>query len=78
MKHLCRIGREWIFDTVDYIGYRILEEIVGDKAKIEKAFEIKDNEVVYMIPVPVGVVRKALHLKRLKESGKLNELSNGN
>ncbi len=78
-KLLYRIGTGWVFDVITKTGYKV-ERREGSKKEVEgftRAFEIKqmDDKVlpVYDLKVPIGIIRKAMHILELYSKGKLAE-----
>lgn len=79
-KPLYKIGSNWVFDIDSYIGYRVIRQGKDTKSKVvgfSKAFEIHGEgdsyNVKYEEGVPIGIVRKAVHLIGLSESGELSK-----
>ncbi len=77
MVELYRINKRWVFDVENNIGYNVVSIDKKGMAKMKEAFRISSDgnkTVEYYKNVPIGVVRKSLHLVTLKEQGKLEEL----
>lgn len=60
---LYKIGKEWVFDLTEFIGYKVVHEN-GIVKSYEKAFTvIKSNDDTFKFnkkkPTPVGVMRKS-------------------
>lgn len=69
-----RIGSRWAFDKNSFIGYCNIAERLEDLPELRGVFQIiknKDNEkeVIFFSEVPVGVVRRALHIVEMMEKG---------
>ena len=76
MDELYRINRRWVFEVANNIGYNVISIDKKGMVKMEEAFRISgdgNKTVEYYKNVPIGVVRKSLHLVELKEQGKLEE-----
>ncbi len=77
---LYRIGTGWVFDVNTNTGYRVERTGETRRGKIKsftKAFELRILGGVvtptYILEVPMGVVRKAVHLAELYAKGKLEQ-----
>ena len=78
---LYRIGTGWVFDVKNDIGYRVDREKGVRRGKIKrfvKAFYIVYDEgseayvpKYHLKNIPVGVVRKAVHIMDLYRRGEL-------
>ncbi len=76
-EHLYRIGSTWIFDANSCVGYQVL--FGADDIVFEEAFQIAGNseDVKYYMEVPIGIVRRAFHIIKLKQDGLLGICSKG-
>jgi len=78
-NNLYKIGTGWIFDADNKIGYRVERSGEPRKGRVEsfiKAFTVTDNngklDINYDIEVPIGVVRKAIHILEVISSNNEN------
>lgn len=78
---LYKIGTGWVFNTDTCIGYKVVRAGSQRDSKVigfSEAFKIRKEENNYNVDygqeIPMGVVRKAIHLIELRDSGELVRL----
>jgi hypothetical protein len=76
---LYKIGSDWLFDSETLTGSKVIR--AGNKPdsavkSFEKAFVVEfvgtEYNIDCLIAVPVGIIRKALHILKLKKDGALD------
>lgn len=75
---LIKIGSLWAFDINTYIGYVNTAENESDPPELEEAFRVtkgenNSNNISFYKEIPLGVVRRSLHLIDMVERGILVE-----
>jgi hypothetical protein len=77
---LYKIGTGWLFDVESKLGYKVNRVGGSRKEPIKdfvEAFQVVEgsntSDIRYITKVPMGVVRKALHLLELKSKGELKD-----